>query len=169
MVCTARWKCRTQKIAKKSPSGHHSTTLSGYIFATKHVVSTVGKKLVKQQYLLHKSAQYGELRPTIAAEIVSLVWGTPANFNGFRVLASLLQRRRSTEANQTLHSVWPLPGLVHFRRCCSVTEFCQVQNSLCVLPVLPSPIRSWLCGPAVEHWSLANVLSLSCARLVADG
>jgi len=37
----------------------------------------------------------------LAAEIVSLVWGTPANFNGFRVLASLLQRRRSTEANQT--------------------------------------------------------------------
>ena len=27
----ARWKYRTQKIAKKSPSGHHPTTLSGYI------------------------------------------------------------------------------------------------------------------------------------------
>jgi len=27
-------------------------------------VSTIGKKLVKQQYLLHMSAQYGELRPT---------------------------------------------------------------------------------------------------------
>ena len=26
----------------------------------------------------------------LAAEIVSLVWGTPANFNGFRVLAALL-------------------------------------------------------------------------------
>jgi len=26
----------------------------------------------------------------LAAEIVSLVWGTPGNFNGFRVLASLL-------------------------------------------------------------------------------
>jgi len=26
-----------------------------------------------------------------AAEIVSLVWGTPANLNGFRVLAALLQ------------------------------------------------------------------------------
>jgi len=25
-----------------------------------------------------------------AAEIVSLVWGTPANFNGFQVLAALL-------------------------------------------------------------------------------
>jgi len=34
------------------------------------------------------SPQYGELRPT-AAEIVSLVWGTPANFNCFRVLAAL--------------------------------------------------------------------------------
>ena len=56
----------------------------------------------------------------LAAEIVSLLWGTPpANFNGFCVSASLLQRRRSTElVNQTLHCVWPSPGLVryiHFR------------------------------------------------------
>jgi len=28
-------------------------------------VSTIGKKLVKQQYLLHMCPQYGELRPTI--------------------------------------------------------------------------------------------------------
>jgi len=54
----------------------------------------------RQQYLIHMSPHYGELQLTIAAEIVSLVWGTPANFNGFHVLASLLQRRRSTEANQ---------------------------------------------------------------------
>ena len=27
---------------------------------------------------------------SLAAEIVSLVWGTPANFNGFRFLAALL-------------------------------------------------------------------------------
>jgi len=26
----------------------------------------------------------------LSAETLSLVWGTPANFNGFRVLASLL-------------------------------------------------------------------------------
>ena len=50
----------------------------------------------------------------LAAEIVSLVWGTPANLNGFRVLASLLHRHRSTEANQALHNVWPLPGLVDY-------------------------------------------------------
>jgi len=54
-------------------------------------VSTIGKNLLsnKQQYLLHMSLQYGELRPLLA-EILSLVWGTPANFNRFRVLAALL-------------------------------------------------------------------------------
>ena len=34
--------------------------------------------------------QYGELRTTKAAEIGPVAWGTPANFNGFRVLAALL-------------------------------------------------------------------------------
>jgi len=49
----------------------------------------------------------------LTAEIGSGVWSASANFNGFRVLASLLQRRRSPEANQTLHNVWPSPGLLH--------------------------------------------------------
>jgi len=80
----------------------------------------------------------------LAAEIGPVVWGTPANFNGFRFSAALLQRCRSTEANQTLHGVWPSPGLVHyiyiFRGSYPVTEFCQVQNSLCNLHVLRSGI-----------------------------
>jgi len=42
------------------------------------------------------------------------VWGTLANFNGFRVLASLLHRRRSMKVNQTLHDVCPSPELVHY-------------------------------------------------------
>jgi len=50
----------------------------------------------------------------LMAEIGSVVWGTPAIFNGFRVLASLLQRRRSLETNQTLHDVCPSHGLVHY-------------------------------------------------------
>jgi len=49
--------------AKKSPSGHHPTTLSGYIFATKARIDSQ-KTVVKQQYLLHTSSQYGKLRPT---------------------------------------------------------------------------------------------------------
>jgi len=51
----------------------------------------------------------------LTAEIGLGVWGTPANFNGFRVLPSSLQRRCSLEANQTLHDVWLSPGLVHYR------------------------------------------------------
>ena len=73
---------------------------------------------------------------SLTAEICWRVCGTPANFSGFLVLASLLQQRRSTVANQTLHDVWPSPGLVHyiyvFGGSCPVTELCHVQNSLCV-------------------------------------
>jgi len=87
----------------------------------------------------HNMVNFGPL----AAAIGLPDWGTPANFNGFRLLASLLHRRHSPEANQTLHDVWPSPGLVHciyiFRGSCPLREFCQVQNSLCV-QVLPCPI-----------------------------
>jgi len=50
-------------------------------------VSTTGKKLVEQHYLLHLTnmVNFGPL----PAEIVLPVWGTPANFNEFRVLPSL--------------------------------------------------------------------------------
>jgi len=51
-----------QKLDKKSPSGHHRTTLSGYIFAIKTRIDNQ-KKLVKQKYLL-LSPQYGVLWPT---------------------------------------------------------------------------------------------------------
>ena len=50
----------------------------------------------------------------LTAEIGWRVLGTPSNFNGFRVLALLLQQSRSTEVNQTLHDVWPSPGLVQY-------------------------------------------------------
>jgi len=38
----------------------------------------------------------------LAAEIFPLVWCTPGNFNGFRVLASLLHGIRAVGASQTL-------------------------------------------------------------------
>ena len=105
-------KYRTQKLLKKSPPAHHHTTLSGYVFATKACIDSL-KNLLNSNISStcpHNMVNFSPLAP----EIVSLVWGTPANFNGFRVLASLLQRRRSTETNQTLHDVWPSPGLVHY-------------------------------------------------------
>jgi len=54
----------------------------------RHIL-TIVKKLVKQQYLLHKSHDMVNSGP-LAAEIGLVVWGTPPNFNGFRVLAALL-------------------------------------------------------------------------------
>ena len=59
------------------------------------------EKLVKQHCLPHMFSQYGELRP-IAADIVSLVWGTSAIFNGFRVLAALLHGTLVVGVRQTL-------------------------------------------------------------------
>ena len=38
----------------------------------------------------------------LAAEIISLVWGTPGNFNGFRVLAALLHGTPVLGVGQTL-------------------------------------------------------------------
>jgi len=134
---------------KKSQKIRHLGTIAQLLWAVplqlRHVL-TLRKKAIKLQYLLHMPPQYGKLGP-LADEIGSGVWGTPANLNEFRVLPSLLQWRRSPEANHTLHDVWPSPGLVHyiyiFRGSCYLTEFCPVQNSLYV-QVLRSPIFSAL-------------------------
>jgi len=47
------------------------------------------------------SPQYGE-HGLLAAEIDPVVWGTPANFNGFRVLATLLHGTRVLGVSHTL-------------------------------------------------------------------
>ena len=86
---------------KKSPSAHHRTILSGYIFVTKAGIDNRKKKLVKQHYLPHMSLQYGELRP-LMAEIHWRVWGTPTNFNQFRILAALLHGTLVVGVSQTL-------------------------------------------------------------------
>jgi len=67
-------------------------------------VSTIGKNLLNSSISPTCPRTVVNFRP-LAAEINWRVWGTLANFNGFRVWASLLQRRRSTEVNQTLHNV----------------------------------------------------------------
>ena len=89
MLHAARWKCRTEKNGQNPTFGQHRTNLSGYIFVTKARIDNRKKKLVKQQYVLqcpHNMVNFGPL----AAEIDPLVWGTPANFNVFHVLAALL-------------------------------------------------------------------------------
>jgi len=85
-----------QKFAIWAPS--HKFV--GRIFATKaHIDSR--KKLLNSNIPLtcrHNMANFGPL----AAEIGLGVWGTTANFNGFRVLAALLHDTLLVGVSQTL-------------------------------------------------------------------
>jgi len=67
---------------------HHHTTSLSYIFATKARFDNRKKNLLSSDIsptCPHNMVNFGPL----VADIVSLVWGTPANFNKFRVLALL--------------------------------------------------------------------------------
>ena len=95
---------------QKSPSLHHRTNLSIYIFATKACIDNRKKNLLNSNISStcpHNMVNFSPL----SAETYWQVWGTPANFNRFHVLALLLH---STEVNQTLQDVWPSPGLIHY-------------------------------------------------------
>ena len=64
-------------------------------------ISTIGKKLLSSNIAsicTHNMVNFGLL----TAEIGSGVWGTPANFNGFRVLAALLHGTLVVGVSQTL-------------------------------------------------------------------
>ena len=99
---TARSKYRMQK----SPFWHHRTTLSGSIFAAETCIeSTTGKNLLNtdtSSTCRHNMLNFGLL----TAEICWRVWGTPANFNSFRVLAALLHGTLVVGVSQTLRH-WP--------------------------------------------------------------
>jgi len=91
----ARWKYRTQKITKKSPSGHHRTTLSCYVFATK-------ARIDSENNLLNSNVS-----PTCPHNMVNFGWdllarlGTTANFNRFSILALLLHSTVVVGVSQT--------------------------------------------------------------------
>ena len=88
MLHAARWKCRTQKIAKNSPSANLRTSLLRHIFATKACIDN-RKNLLSSNISStcpHNIVNFGPL----VAEIGWQVWVTPANVNGFRVLAASL-------------------------------------------------------------------------------
>jgi len=80
----ARWNTGRKKVAKNRQLGTIAQTCRAVSSQLGHL-STIGKKLVKQQYFStcpHNMVNFGLL----AAEIGWPVWGIPANFNSFRVL-----------------------------------------------------------------------------------
>jgi len=74
---------------KKSPFWHHRTTLSGYIFGSKACIDHRKINFLNSNtpFICRDNMVNFDL---LTAEICWRVWGTPANFNGFLVLAALL-------------------------------------------------------------------------------
>ena len=136
-------KYRTQKIAKTLPSWHNRTTSSGCIFATKACIDN-WKKLFKQQYLLQMSPQYRRLM----AEMSWWVGGTQQIWTGFaswlRYCSDIAHRSPTKLCTIFGHLLgwYTIYGYI-FGCCCSLTEFCLVENSLCI-QVLHSPILAAL-------------------------
>jgi len=97
-------KYRTQKNHEKFAIWAPSHNFVGLYLRKKHV-STIGKKHVKQQYLPTRPYNMVKFR-LLTAGIVSLVWGTQANFNQrvsrIRVLAALLHGTLVVGVSQTL-------------------------------------------------------------------
>jgi len=111
------------------------------MFAMKECIDSRKKNLLNSNISstrLHNMENFSPL----AAEIGLVVWGTPANFNGFCVLVSILQRYRSPDANQTLQCLaisWAGTLYMHFRGLLPPDGILPVQYSLYV-QVLHSPV-----------------------------
>jgi len=82
LLHAGRWKCRTQKCRQKSPSGHHRTTLSGYIFATKAHIDNRKKNLLSSD-MPSTCPQNMVNFSLLTAEIHPVVWGTLQISTGF--------------------------------------------------------------------------------------
>jgi len=88
MLHAARWNTGRKKVARNRHMGTTAQLCRAISSQLRHV-STIGKKLLSSNLSCtcpHNMVNFGPL----TAEIDSGVWGTPANFNWFRVLAALL-------------------------------------------------------------------------------
>jgi len=136
----ARCKYRMQKSRQKWPSAHHRMNLSGYIFATKARIDNRKKNLLSSNISFtcsHNTVNFGQL----AAEIGPVVWGTLANFNGFRVLAALLHGTPVLGVSQTLRR-WTEVATYYYLLCISYTKY---------------KIHTYLAGRP-SRWALAHIL-----------
>jgi len=164
-ICIARGLAGNGR--KKSPFWHHCTTLSGYIFGTKACIDN-RKKLLNSNTSSTCPVNMLNFR-LLTAEICLRVWGTPANFNGFRVLASLLHSTLVVGVSQSLrhwtdgatyirqggHHVGHWPTflvfflLFHYCTVCCATSYGEIRFSkvfssiLCTTPQNLADARCW--------------------------
>ena len=89
----ARWKYRMQKSRQKFAIWAPLHDFVGYIFATMARIDNRKKKLVKQQWVLHMSPQYGELQPTSGWDRFTSL-GHPSRFQRPSHLGSVTAQRQ---------------------------------------------------------------------------
>jgi len=142
----ARW----NTSRKKSPKIRHLPTVAQIcraISSQLRHVSTIEKKLLNSNIsstCSHNIVNFGPL----AAEIGLPVWGTQQFSTGFacwlRYCTDVAQRR-STKLCMMFGRLldWYTVWIMHFWHSCPLTDFCKVQNLLCV-QVLRSPILAAL-------------------------
>ena len=141
----------TQKIVIRD----HHTTLSGWIFAiaTKACIDN-RKKIVSSNTSStcpYNMANFGPL----AAEIISLVWDTPANFNGFHVLAVLLHGTPVVGISQTLQRWTEAPPI--FGRA-AITLGIGSHSSLTFIYKMSNYVRNFVLLALYTHiWLLCQM------------
>jgi len=134
------WKYKTQNCRIKSPSAHHRTTFSGYIFATKVCIDNWKKNLFNSiifSRCLHNMANFGPLMTEIGFGSL----GLPSKFKwvshfGLVTAATLLIRGQPNFA-RCLATSWAGTWYIHFRGLLPRRNFawCEIQftSKSCVL------------------------------------
>jgi len=89
-----------KKVAKNRHLGTIAQLCRAISLQLRHVL-TIGKKRVKQQYVLHMSPQYGELRPTSGWDRLTSL-GYPSKFQLVLRLGSVTGRHLVVGVSQTL-------------------------------------------------------------------
>ena len=109
----------------------------------------------------------------LTAEIISLVWGTPANFNGFRILAALLHGTLVVGVSQTaafnrgrhLHSAgrpsgWALAHISSFKTESNPKIHSRTWIDNRIKKFFPLNCAALVCSP--RWWSQKTSWTISC-------
>jgi len=141
----ADWKYRTQKWPKIRHLGTVTQLCRAVSLQLRHV-STIGKKLVKQQHLLHVSSQYGELR-------LSNHWDPFGSFghpSKFQRLSRLWLRYCSDIAHWRPSKLWTIFG--RFLGCHTIYTFWGLLSPNGILPAAKFTLR-----PSLAFFCIASV------------
>jgi len=90
-----------KKVAKNCHLGTIAQLCRAISPQLRHI-STIGKKNLLSSNMSSRCSHSVVNFSPLVAKIDPVVWGTPANFNGFRVLAALLHGSQVVGVSQTL-------------------------------------------------------------------